>query len=259
MIRFASLLPFCSAIALSQIPDAAALLKDVQAHQQATERIREDYTFHQTNRTDELDSKGLVKTSHTMEREVFFVKGRRVARLLKKDGVPLTAKEDDAEQRRVKKRVEELLKMPPPERRNGTLSTILQVMQVSNARRVMWNGRDTLVFDFQGDPKAKAHGLNESAAKKMSGTIWIDEKDRQVAHVKIRFDDNFRIGGGLLASVSKGTEFEFDQIPLGEGLWMEKSDDQHVTARIATKGIRLSVHNEAFDFRRFQVGATEQR
>ena len=258
MLRFVSLVPLYAALAAAQTPGFATLVQDVQAHQKATERIREDYTFHQITRTDELDSNGKVKGSHSVEREVFFVKGRRVGRLVKKDGVALSGKQEEDERKRVTKRVEELLKMPPLKQRQGVLSSLLDVMQVSSPKPASWNGRNALVFEFQGNPKAKAKGLNESAAKKMSGTIWIDDKDRQVAHIKIRFDDNFRIGGGLLASVSKGTEFEIDQAPLGEGLWMEKVSDQHLALRVVTKGIRQNVHTESFDFKKFQVGATEQ-
>ncbi len=46
----------------------------------------------------------------------------------------------------------------------------------------------------------------------MRGTIWIDEGDRQVAHLEVTFDDNFHVAGGLLASVQKGSNFRFDQV-----------------------------------------------
>ncbi len=75
--------------AQQQIPNVADLLKDVRAHQQKLDDIRENYTFHQIVTTDELDPNGAVKKNTSQEREIFFVYGYRIGRLVKRNGVPL--------------------------------------------------------------------------------------------------------------------------------------------------------------------------
>ena len=55
----------------------------------------------------------------------------------------------------------------------------------------------------------------EDASKKLQGTIWIDEADRQVAHMEVSFNDNFRVAGGIFATIQKGSNFHFDQAPVG--------------------------------------------
>jgi esterase/lipase len=125
--------------------------------------------------------------------------------------------------------------------------------KISNPRRISFHERDTLAFDFVGDPSAHGHGMEQNAAKKMAGTVWIDEADRQVARLEVTFYDNFRIGGGLLGSVQKGSTIEVQQSPIGDGLWMQTASEQHVAARIAVKSVRQNVHVKAFDFKKFDV------
>lgn len=221
------------------------------------DEVRENYTFRRIRRVEELDGKGAVKNTSVRESEVFFVNGRQIARLIKRDAVPLSEPEDKKEQERVRKLTLELLKKPPSFGRGGgvnLINAILAVAEVSNPRRIEMNGRSTLVFDFKGDPKAQAHGLTAAnAAKKLEGTVWIDETDRQVARLEVEFYDDFRIAGGLLASIQKGTVIKIEQSPIGEGLWMQTTNEQHMNMRVIVKGVHENTRVTSFDFKRFDV------
>ena len=245
------------------IPDPAALLKEVQEQQHKTDIIRENYTFHELIRTDTLDDKGVVKETKTEESEIFFVNGHKVIRLVKKDGAELNASDQKKEQDRVKKEIDGFAKAPREiERGRGggrdrVITRLLAVAKASNVRRLTFRDRPTLVFDFTGDPKAKADGMDQNAARKVAGTIWVDEADRQIARFEIHFYDNFSVGG-FLAKVQKGTSMAVDQSPLGEGLWMQVSSEDHVEARLVVKNYRLNVHIQDFDFKRFDIGTKQQ-
>jgi hypothetical protein len=246
------------------IPDPAALLKEVLDHQHTTDAIRENYTFHEIVRTDLLDGKDNVTGTKSEESEVFFVNGHRILRIVKRDGAELGPKEQEREQERVRKEIDGYVKAARgTERGRGggrarIVTQILAVAKTTNPRRISFRGRDTLVFDFAGDPTAKASGMDQSAAKKLAGTVWIDEKDRQVARLEVHFYDNFRIGGGLVASVQKGTSMNVDQSPLGEGLWMQTGSEDHLAARVVVKNLRENVHIQDFDFKRFDIGTAQQ-
>ena len=134
------------------------------------------------------------------------------------------------------------------------ISTILAVAEISNPRRMELNGRPTLAFDFKGNPKAESHSMQTSGAKKLEGTVWIDEADRQVAKLEVEFYDTFRVGG-FLASVQKGTVMKIEQSPVGEGLWMQTANHEHMNARVVTKSLRENVRVRNFDFKRFNVEA----
>jgi hypothetical protein len=256
------LIPLLASLARAQpIPDPEALLREIRANQQKMDEIRENYTFHRIMTDEDLDDKGKITKTTSMEREVFFVNGRQIGRLVKRDGVPLTEKEEKNEQVRVTSAVKIAMKEGPRLRRRGQLSMISEILPmavISNPRRIALHGRSTLAYDFTGDPHAKATGTNENAAKRMAGTLWFDEADRQVARMEVHFYDNFRIGGGLLASVQKGTSFEVEQSPIGDGLWMVTSNEQHVAARIVVKNVRNNVHIRNFDFKKFNVDALDK-
>jgi hypothetical protein len=246
------------------VPDSNALIKEVEAHQRTLDEIRESYTFHEVMDTDTLDSKGVVTGRSSEEREVFFVNRHRISRLLKKDGKLLTGKDEKNEQERVQKATEKATKTPLDHdsfREGGDLelSKILAVMNISHPRRVTVNGRATLAFDFTGDRHASAHGVALSAARKMSGTVWVDEADKQVARLEATLDDNFRLGGGLLATVQKGTFLKLEQSHVGQGLWLPSTSEVHVVAReLIVKGLRENVHVRDFDFRRFDVAVGQK-
>ena len=236
--------------AQAPIPDAATLMKDVEAHQARMDDIRENYTYHEITQTDEIDKSGKVKSTASEEHELFFVNGHRIRRLVKKNGAALSAGDQKNEAERVRKLVEKQVKAP---RGNGgrgrdgnatfSMRQMLEVMRISNPRRVKLNGRDAIAYDFTGDRKAKAGTMGQNAARKMSGTVWFDEADRQVARVEARFDDNFRIGGGLLVNVQKGTAIQLDQAHVGQGLWMPAGAEVHVAARaFLVDSVRQNLH-----------------
>lgn len=244
------------------IPNIETLLRDVEANQHKMDDIRENYTFHRTITEEDLDEKGAVVKTTVTEREFFFVNGRGIGRLVKKNGVPLSPQEDKKEDARVKNVVETAMKAAPKARRGrgpaGLIGEILPMVTISNPRRISFHGRGTLAFDFVGDPHAKGKGTEENAAKKVAGSIWFDERDRQVARMEVHFYENFRIGGGLLASIQKGSTIEIEQAPIGDGLWMQTSNDQHVNARIVVKNFRQNVHTKNTDFKKFNVDVLQQ-
>ena len=245
------------------MPEPATLVKEIEAHQRKMDELRENYTFNEVTLTDELEKNGTVSRTAQEERNVFFVNGYRVARLVRKNGKELNEGESRSEQERVGRLIEKDTKAPPGHsfnRRgeNVGISQILPLMRISSPRRVLLNGRNTLAYDFVGDPHAKAHGMAEGAARKIAGTVWIDEADREVARLEARFDDTFRIGGGFVAAIQKGTSLIFEQAPLGEGLWMPSASEIHLAAReLLVKGVRQNIHIKDSDFRRFDVGVLQ--
>lgn len=254
--------PAKTATADAPIPDIPTLMMQVQAHQRQLDKVRENYTFREILQTDDLDSNGQVKKTETEESEIFFVNGHHIERLVKKNGKDLSPDEQKKEQERVTKEVEKATKLDPNKSLHGdeiSISRILAIMKVSNPRRVSLNGRDTIAFDFIGDPHAQTHGLAEDASKKMAGTVWVDEKDREVAKLTVHFDDNFHVGGGLLANIQAGSSFQFEQAKINNELWLPTGGEAHVQARVLlVKGYRENLRFHDSDFQRFHTEASQQ-
>jgi len=179
--------------------------------------------------------------------------------MVKKDGKPLSDHDLQKESERVTKLVEKAEKIPSDQPLQGqqlSVARILDVVEVRNPHRQIYRGRPTIVFDFAGRKDAKTHGFAEDATKKLRGTVWVDEADLVVAHMEVAFTDNFRIGGGLLASVEKGSNFYFDQAPQNGEIWLPTGGEGTFQARLLlVKGIREHGVERDYDYKRFHVDA----
>lgn len=277
MIRFSLLgaacllLPF-SALAQSAptpIPDIHSLMLEVRAHQKAIDKRLSDYTYSSNQVTRELDNKGRVTKTETRDYDVFFVHGRRVARLTKKEGQPLSESEDKKEIERVTKASEKAEKTGEKadneEENSGksnetlSLSEVLDNVEITNPRRENYHGRPTLVYDFQGRKGAHAKDTAQEVAKKLKGTVWIDETDRVVAHLDVTLTDNFRVAGGLAASIQRGTHFAFEQSPIHD-VWMQTGVDATFEARLLlVKSVRQQFSERDTNFQRYHVDAEQTK
>jgi hypothetical protein len=254
-------LPAFGASAPAVLPDAATILREVEAHQKQLDKVRENYTFRALQTTRQLDNKGNTKKVETEEHEVFFVNGHRVEKLVRKDGKDLTPEQARKEQDRVNK---EVLKLSQPGYRDPhnddiTVARLLQIVTFSRPRRVNLNGRDAIAFDFTGDEHAKTHGRGEDALKKVSGTIWIDETDREVSRMSATLDENYHVGFGLLASVAKGSNLVFDQALIRNEAWLPTAIAVHLQARaFLVAGFRAEIDVRFDQYRKFQTDAVQQ-
>ncbi|MGC2402033.1 MAG: hypothetical protein WA510_19710 [Acidobacteriaceae bacterium] len=242
------------------LPDAATLLHEVEARQKHLDEIRENYTFRSVETTRQLDSKGNTRKVETEEHEVFFVKGHEVQKLTRKDGKDLTPEQARKEQDRVNKEVIKISRpdYKDPDKGEITVTRLLQIVSFSKPRRVQLNGRDTIAFDFAGDEHAKAHGRDEDALKKVSGTIWIDEADHEVSRMSATLDENYHVGFGLLASVAKGSNVVFDQALIRNEAWLPTAFTLHLQARaLLVAGFRADIDIRFDQYRKFQTDAIQ--
>ncbi|WP_420237497.1 hypothetical protein ACOBR2_18120 [Telmatobacter bradus] len=243
------------------LSDVRQLMQQVEEHQRQLDKVREDYTYTSSTTTEDVDSSGRVTKTETAEEENFFVNGHPITRLVKKDGKALDGKELEKETERVTKRVEKASQTPAGQELDAHtigIRKLLAMMDVRNPQRVNYRGRATIKFDFAGRKDAKTHGIEEDLSKKLEGTIWVDEADRQVAHMEVRLNDNFHVGGGMLANIQKGSSFSFDQVPVKDGLWLPTGAEIFFQARVLlVKGVRQRLHERDYDYKRFHIDAEQ--
>ncbi len=245
------------------LPDIRALMVEVSEHQKQLEKVRENYTYNSVATTEDLDSSGKVKKTEVEESECFFVHGHEICREVKKDGKELDEHDAKKETERVTKLVEKAEKTPSDQPLEGqvvSVRKILEIMDVQNARRENYRGRSTIVFDFVGRKDAKTSEMMEDASKKLKGTVWVDEADKQIAHLEAIFTDNFRVGGGLVATVDKGSRFYFDQAQVNGELWLPMGAEGNVNALLfQLKGMRQHFVERESNYEKFKVDAEQQK
>ncbi len=238
------------------LPDPPTLLRDVMAHQTALEKLRENYTYLQQTVTREVKKDGSVKKTDSEDAQVFYVNTHEIARVVRKNGKDLSAGDEKKEIDRVAKEIDKAQHTPPGTSLNGdtvSVSRLLAIMKTSPSHHETIDGRGMIVFNFTGDEKAKTHGRVEDASKKVTGTVWVDEQDRQVRRLVAIFDGDYAIGFGILI-LAKGSSFTFDQKLVNSEVWLPTSARVHVIGKaFGVVGYRAEIQIEDSNYQRFHA------
>jgi hypothetical protein len=86
--------------------------------------------------------------------------------------------------------------------------------------------------------------------------MWIDEKARDVARLEAHFSNNVKIGGGLLASVDKGSAFVFEQAKVNNEVWLPTYDEIHVAGRFLVLKVKANQIDRYSDYKKFHAEST---
>lgn len=176
-------------------------------------------------------------------REVMESREGPVARLVARDGRPLTAEEDAAE----RDRLNSILADPDAfvrrhKRERAGREYAVEVMhalpgamvwtyapgqpQLSNAHV------QQIVLDFTPDAHFKPPTIVTEGLTGIAGRVWIDANTRCVLRIKLRILHPLNFGwGGMLARVSEGGTVELEQMQAAEHRWFYSHLSEHVTLR----------------------------
>ena len=243
-------------------------MHSVETNQRLSEAIEKDYLYRSVWTKQEMDGHGGVKKTEVEEYDVFWVDGVPVHRLTKKNGRELSADEQKKESEQIDKEVakarERREKATAQGKESGprgeeeiTVSRLLELGNFTNARRIQLNGRDTIAVDFAGDPKAKTRTRFEEVIRDMVGTAWVDEQDRMLVKAQGHFVNNFKIGGGLVANIQKGTSFSMEQRKVNGEVWLPATFEGQGSARaLLFFSFNGSVRGVQSDYRKFKATST---
>jgi hypothetical protein len=250
------------------LPDISALIQEVDKRQIADEAVEKDYLYRETRRTEQLDGKGRVKKVEVLEFDIFSVNGVRVSRLMKKEGKDLAPEELKKENERIDKEVAKAKERRAKAEDRGeetdseghreiAASRILELGRFTNERRVTLDGRDTIAVDFTGDPSAKTHDRGESFLRDAAGTVWIDERDRLIAQLQAHVVNDFKVGGGLVADLRKGSSISLRTRKINDEVWLPLSFEAHGKVRVLLfAGFDGNVEVSFGGYRKFKATST---
>ncbi len=248
--------------------DATALLQEVERNQKRLEALKQSYTYHVHTERQQLGKRGDVKKTETEDAESLTIGGVRVDRIVARNGTPLTPDEQRKENERIDKDVAQAkARRNKIEDKGGAtdeqghavlpLSRLLELGRFSRPRRDLRNGRPVIAVDYAGDPEAKTHSVFEGVMRDMVGTLWIDEADRVMTAAQGHFLSDFKVAGGLMADVRKGTSFQFTATRVGEGVWLPADIRGEGSIRfLLFANFSGRMHVTTSDYKRFRTSAT---
>jgi hypothetical protein len=245
------------------LPDITKLLLDIDKNQRTVEEILKQYTCHLSEEEEKTDSNGQVSSHSVKEYDIFYIGEDEVRHLLARDGKPLEGEEKKKEDERFskdfdekKKKQAELQNDPKKqakqdEQEQAQISDFLRAERFTNPRRELFRGQEVIVFDFGPNPDYKPRKLVESIVQKLSGVLWVDEQARDVARLEARFNDNVKIGGGLLASLSKGSNLVLEQTMVNNEVWLPSYSEVHAAARVVFFKVKQNEIDRYSDYKKF--------
>ena len=250
------------------LPDIPALLRDIAKNQQALEDMRQLYTCHLSEEQDKVDSDGNVKSRELKDYDLFYIGDDAALHLLAKDGKPLTGDEKKSEDDKfskqydkLKKKQAELASDPKKQQKKAEedearISDFLRAERFTNPRRADFGGHESIAFDVSGDPNYKPQKRIDSIIQKLAGTMWVDEQAREVVRLEAHFAESVKIGGGLVASLSKGSNFVFEQQKINDEVWLPSYAEVHFSGRIVFVKLKQNFVDRFTDYRKFRSGAS---
>ncbi|MFZ0640492.1 MAG: hypothetical protein WAN33_12195 [Candidatus Acidiferrales bacterium] len=245
------------------LPDIAQLLTAIDKNQRNIDEIQKDYGCMKLEEDDKTDGKGEVTKRTTTLYQISYIQGHEVARKIEVDGKPLSSAEQQKEDDRLKKEAERYDKeaAEPPKKDNNavTISDFLRISRLTNPRWERFRGQDVVVFDFGPNPNYKPKNLVEKLVYDLVGTVWVDARAQDIARLEARFDNSVKIGGGMLASLQKGSAFQFEQSLVNNQVWLPSYDEIHVGAKLLMlKTFRDDEIDRYYDYQKFHVSTQEK-
>jgi hypothetical protein len=253
-----------------KLPDLKALFKEIDENQKTADKIRENYAGTRVEEETEFEKDGKVKKTEVSEYTFFYLNGDEVSTLVKKDNKPLSDEEQKKENEKTQKEIVEIQKREAKKEAKDEkakeegkkdkddddvgIETFLRAAQFVNPRRERFRGQDVLVFDFEPNPEFQPHKMVEKIVHELAGVIWIDEQAHEVARLEAYFVGDFRVAGGLLANLQKGTSFVFEQSYFNNEVWLPTYEEAHVGVRVLLmKGFNVNATTRYSDYKRFNV------
>lgn len=260
------------------LPAVDTLVREVKAGLRSDEDLLRQYTFRERRRDVKVTRLGRLHFGPWREFEVYpsEVPGETYKRLISVDGVPLSAADlarRDAEHQRVVLDQLEQIRVETPAQRQKRLAKkarerreeqdviddVFAVYDIALVRREVREGRPTLVTTLTPRRHARTRSDAGGYLKKLRGTAWIDETDRQVVRVELEAIDDVTMGLGLLARLHKGSTLTFQRTLVNGEIWLPAEATFRITGRtLVFRKFALESTTRFSDYRRFSVSTSEE-
>jgi len=203
----------------------------------------------------------LVDEKGDRVRDIIESRDGTVARLIPKDGKPLTDEQDKAERQRLndmlanpsafakhvksddsgKKIADSLMRLMP----DAMIYTYVPGQPQSGKNP----GMIEIVLDYEPNPKFHPPTTTAEALTGLRGRAWIDSKTKQLVRMEGNVFQGVNFGWGMLAHICPGGNLMIEQVDTGNGRWIFSKFVERITVRalmVKTINIKTDVDASAF-------------
>ena len=202
-----------------------------------------------------------VDAKNDMTRDLIESRQGTVARLVQRNGQPLTSAEDAAERARLTAMLDSPSDFIKHHKRDDAArgysielvrempKAMLYTYTPDQPRRPNSTEQD-IVLDFTPDPHYKPPSLVAEILIGLAGRLWIDQKSLRVTRIEARVLHPVDFGWGMLARIYSGGTVEFEQTNVGGDRWAYSHLRENITVReMMVKTVQQHADIDAADFK----------
>ena len=227
-------------------------------------QLARNYTYIRRTVERELDSNGQVKSTETKTVEVSILYGERYRRLIRKNDQALDSSDEEKEQNKLNKFVEERMHEPEQakakrvekvarerEKQREFLKEVPDAFDFKQLADDVVDGKPVFVIEAAPKP-GYAPQLDEAKIlKKVRAKFWIDKFEYQWVKAEVETLDTIAFGY-FLVRVERGSHFAFEQMRVNNEIWLPKHQHQAIAGRIGlVKKVRMDVDVTYSNYRKF--------
>jgi len=205
----------------------------------ATERswqARDHYIYMERDQDQRLDSLGHVKSETVEVNKVIVVHGAHFERLIERNGQHPSAADqkksgEDLDKLKHESADAQAARLRKDQDNRAFLRDVLEAFDFRLIGEEVIDGRPTYVLQATPHPGYHAHGKYGKFLSNVDGKLWIDKQDFGWIKVDGQVTQSFSIGL-LIARVQRGSHIIFEQMSIGDAVWVPKRLELRASARI---------------------------
>jgi hypothetical protein len=237
----------------------------VEADRHHRDAIR-NYTFLQRDQRKEFDGSGKVKKADDRTWDVTLLEGSPYRRLVARNGQPIGAAEQKAEQDKLQQGIEQRRKETPEQRdrrvadwhrkqekQREPLKEFSDAFDFRIAGEQTLDGNAVWVIDATPRPGYKPKASSASFFPKVKVRLWISKSDYGWVKVDMETLDTISFGAVVLR-LAKGSRLVIEQTRVNGDVWLPRRATLEASARILLfKSLRAQYFFTFSDYKKFQV------
>ena len=198
--------------------------------------IRDDGSFPLQYRSRKVNDKG------DTTRVVIESRDGSVARLIERNGQPLTPEEDRNERERLQAALSSPEEFARHHKRDaasrgyasdlvGQLPKAMLFTFTPGQPQPTGASGPQVVIDFKPDPAFRPPTMISEMLTGVAGRMWIDRETGHLTRAEARVLHPVNFGWGMLARIHEGGTIEFEQSNVGSGRWAYSHAEEHLVIR----------------------------
>jgi hypothetical protein len=211
-----------------------------------------DYTYTKVSVTEELDATGKIKEHKEKVFQVFFKAGMTHVKLLEVNGRP-PGEADLRKQSDNESTVHQLLGQSKSSggdnRENFLTPELVARFDFKLVGQGAINGRMAYRIAFQPkNPEPPIHRVVDRLLNRISGSLWIDAEEFEVARAEIQLRSEVDLLGGMVGCL-KHLAYTMIRTRMTEGVWLNSFSSGDFEGRKLLDSLRIKTRSQSINFR----------